>query len=150
MVDLGDRDLLEARAERGEGIDHLGGLRAFGAVAKARVLFPALGVSLALILYYTLVAFAVVLLATTFGYTKSKANGLVAWYWVTCAIALVLTGLLSDRIHVRKPFLLIGGLGFAVLTTLFITKLTDPGTSYGTLRALLIGMAAFQSVLYVP
>ena len=69
---------------------------------------------------------------------------------MTCAIALVLTGLLSDRIHVRKPFLLVGGLGFAVLTTLFITKLTDPGTSYGTLRALLIGMAAFQSVLYVP
>ena len=63
---------------------------------------------------------------------------------------LVLAGLLSDRIHVRKPFLLVGGLGFALLTTLFITKLTDPGTSYGTLRALLIGMAAFQSLLYVP
>ena len=50
----------------------------------------------------------------------------------------------------RKPFLLAGGLGFAALTIVFIGKLADPATSYGTLRALLIGMAAFQSVLYVP
>jgi len=115
-----------------------------------RVLGPALGVSLALILYYTLVAFAVVLLATTFGYSESRANGLVSWYWVTCAVCLVLAGLLSDRLRVRKPFLLAGGLGFAALTIVFIGKLADPTTSYGTLRALLIGMAAFQSVLYVP
>ena len=150
MVDLGDRELLEARADRGEVTGQVGGLRAFGAVAKARVLGPALGISLALVLYYTLVAFAVVLLATTFGYSESRANGLVAWYWVTAAIALVATGLLSDRIHVRKPFLLIGGAGFAGLTIVFIGKLSDPSTSYGTLRALLIGMAAFQSLLYVP
>jgi MFS family permease len=150
MVDTGDRELLELRAATGEGIQHAHGLRAFGAVAKTRVLGPALGISLALILYYTLVAFAVVLLATTFGYSESKANGLVSWYWVTCAVGLVLTGLLSDRIRVRKPFLLIGGAGFALLTIVFIGKLTDPATPYGTLRALLIGMAAFQSLLYVP
>ena len=150
MVDLGDRELVEARAHSGEGIQHARGLRAFGAVAKVRVLGPALGVSLALILYYTLVAFAVVLLATTFGYSESRANGLVSWYWVTCAVCLVLAGLLSDRLRVRKPFLLAGGLGFAALTIVFIGKLADPTTSYGTLRALLIGMAAFQSVLYVP
>ena len=150
MVDLGDRELVEARAHSGEGIQHARGLRAFGAVAKVRVLGPALGVSLALILYYTLVAFAVVLLATTFGYSESRANGLVSWYWVTCAVCLVLAGLLSDRLRVRKPFLLAGGLGFAALTIVFVGKLADPTTSYGTLRALLIGMAAFQSVLYVP
>jgi MFS family permease len=150
MVELDDRELLERRASRGEGIAHAGGLRAFGAVAHARVLGPALGVSLALVLYYTLVAFAVVLLATTFGYSESRANGLVSWYWVTCAIALVLTGVLSDKVRVRKPFLVIGGAGFAVLTIMFIGKLTDPGTSYGTLRGLLVGMAAFQSLLYVP
>src|SRR4051795_3578128 len=139
-----------ARAERGDAVEHAGGLRAFGAVAKARVLAPALGISLALVFYYTLVAFAIVLLATAFGYSESRANGLVSWYWITCAIGLVATGLLSDRIRVRKPFMLVGGVGFAVLTILFIGKLTDPATSYGTLRMLLIGMGACQAILYVP
>jgi MFS family permease len=150
MVDMGDRRLIERRAQHGAGISHANGLRAFGAVAKARVLGPALGISLALVFYYTLVAFAVVLLATAFGYSESRANGLVSWYWVTCAIGLVATGLLSDRIRVRKPFMLIGGAGFALLTIVFIGKLTDPSTDYATLRLLLIGMAAFQAVLYVP
>jgi hypothetical protein len=63
---------------------------------------------------------------------------------MTCAIGLVLTGLLSDRIHVRKPFMLVGGAGFTVLAIVFIGTLTDPATSYGTLRALLIGRTAFQ------
>src|SRR4051795_13157466 len=135
-----------ARAERGDAVEHAGGLRAFGAVAKARVLAPALGISLALVFYYTLVAFAIVLLATAFGYSESRANGLVSWYWITCAIGLVATGLLSDRIRVRKPFMLVGGVGFAVLTILFIGKLTDPATSYGTLRMLLIGMGACQAI----
>jgi len=150
MVELDDRELLERRAAHGDGIAHTGGLRAFAAVAKVRVLGPALGVSLALILYYTLVAFAVVLLATTFGYSESRANGLVSWYWATSTVVLIATGLLSDKLRVRKPFLLVGGLGFALCTIVFLGKLTEPGTSYGTLRALLIGMAAFQSVLYVP
>jgi MFS family permease len=150
MVDMDDRELLERRAQNGEGIEHASGVRAFGAVAKARVLGPALGISLALVFYYTLVAFAVVLLATTFGYSESRANGLVSWYWITCAIGLVITGLLSDRVRVRKPFLLIGGAGFALLTIVFIGKLTDPATDYATLRLLLIGMAAFQALLYVP
>src|SRR4051812_17904859 len=150
MVELDDCELLEQRAASGEGIAHAGGLRAFAAVAKLRVLGPALGVSLALILYYTLVAFAVVLLATTFGYSESRANGLVSWYWVTSTFVLVAPGLLSDRLQVRKPFLLVGGAGFALCTIVFLGKLTEAGTSYGTLRALLIGMAAFQSVLYVP
>ena len=51
----------------------------------------------------------------------------------------------------RKPFLLVGGLGFAVPDDpCSSASSADPATSYGTLRALLIGMAAFQSVLYVP
>ena len=72
------------------------------------VIGSAFAISVFLLLYYILVGFAVVYFATVYGYTPARANALANWYWITNAIALVVTGVLTDRFRVRKPFMIIG------------------------------------------
>ena len=46
-----------------------------------------------------------------FNRTTADANGINTWYWTTDAVMLVLIGFLSDRLRVRKPFMVVGGVG---------------------------------------
>ena len=45
-------------------------------------------------------------------------------------IALILTGLLSDWLKVRKPFMIVGGIVSAIGVALFAQATTDPSTTY--------------------
>ena len=54
------------------------------------------------------------------------------------AIALVVTGLLSDWLRVRKPFMIVGGLISAVGVALFAIQTTDKNTSYNHWIALIL------------
>ena len=106
MVSLGDRALIEARAA---GFDTEGSLEGhWRQMLRADIVGPALAVSLFLMLYYVFVAFLVVYFATVFGYTATRANSLANWYWITNAIALLIAGVFSDRLLVRKPFMIVG------------------------------------------
>ncbi len=84
------------------------------------VLGSALGVSLLLLVYYTTVAFGVIYLVTVFGFTPTQANSLLNWGWAANALALVLAGVWSDALGVRKPFMLVGGVGAALMIWLFM------------------------------
>ena len=150
MVDLGDRELVEARAHSGEGIQHArraARVRRGGQGARARPGAGRLARADPLLHARRVRGGAAGDHVRLLREPRQRARQLVLGH---------LRGLprprraAVDRLRVRKPFLLAGGLGFAALTIVFIGKLADPTTSYGTLRALLIGMAAFQSVLYVP
>jgi hypothetical protein len=57
------------------------------------------------------------------GFTADQANGLLNYYWASNAISLVVAGVLSDRLRVRKPFMLFGGVG-AFVITLVVRHLT--------------------------
>ena len=59
---------------------------------------------------------------------RPAANALANWYWITNAIALVVTGVLSDRLRVRKPFMIVGGLISIVGRVLFALAATEPDT----------------------
>ena len=45
---------------------------------------------------------------TVFNYTEARTNNLANWFWVAEAVALLIAGVLSDRLLVRKPFLIVG------------------------------------------
>ncbi|MDX6218547.1 MAG: transporter, family, multidrug resistance protein [Frankiales bacterium] len=120
MVSMHDKALVEARA-RGVDVD--------AAVANPRqVLTPgivasAFAIGVFLLGYYTAVAFFPIFFQTVQGFTADQANGLLNWYWASNAISLVVAGVLSDRLRVRKPFMLFGSV-FALVVTLIIRHVT--------------------------
>jgi MFS family permease len=108
MVSERDRVLNELR---GRGLDTEAALRnPWRQVLRADVVFSALGVSVLLLVYYTTVAFGVIYLVEVFHFTPARANLLLDWNWGTNAVALLVAGVWSDRLRVRKPFMLVGGL----------------------------------------
>jgi MFS family permease len=146
MVSAHDRALIEARAA---GIDpETAGKGAWGQMLKLDVVGSAFAISVFLLFYYIAVGFFVIYFATTFGYTPARANGLANWYWISNAIALVVTGLLSDRIRVRKPFMLLGALVSAAGVAVFAVLATHPKTGYYTFAWLLVVIAASGGMAY--
>jgi len=147
MVSLRDRALVEARAA---GLDPEKALEGhWRQMLRLDIVGPALAISLFLLLYYALVAFIVVYFATVFGFTEQRSNSIVNWYWATNAIALVVAGLLSDKLHVRKPFMLVGALISLVGVGLFAAAATDAGTSAGTFKAYFVIAALGGGLVYV-
>ncbi len=106
MVTMRDRVLIEARAA-GLKIEDLT-KNLWRQMLRLNIVGPAFAISLFLLLYYIAAGFSVVYFATIFGYSEQRANSLANWYWITNALALVLTGLLSDFVRVRKPFMILG------------------------------------------
>ena len=71
------------------------------------IVVPALGVSLFLLIYISAVAFFVIYFSSVFGFAQAQANGLGNWFWAADAVTVVTVGILSDRIGVRKPIMII-------------------------------------------
>jgi ACS family D-galactonate transporter-like MFS transporter len=147
MVSMRDRALIEARAA---GIDPDQALRgSWRQMLRFDVVGSAFAISVFLLLYYILVGFAVVYFATVYGYSEAKANALANWYWITNAIALVVTGVLSDKLRVRKPFMIVGTAIGLVGSVLFALAATDPGTGYYEIAVYFILSASGGGMAYV-
>lgn len=130
MVSMRDRALVEARAqgisEKRLSENH------WKQMLRADIVLPALAISVFLLLYYIFVAFLVVYFATVFGYSEHRANALANWYWIANAIGLLVAGLLSDRLRVRKPLMVVGTVLSLIAAAIFATRATHPDTSYST------------------
>ncbi|MCU4183651.1 MFS transporter [Acidiferrimicrobium sp. IK] len=147
MVDLKERELIEARAK---GIDVEASLQhPFRQMVHADVLVSALGISLLLLIYYTAVAFGAVFLETVFGFSANQANGIGNWNWAVDAAALLVVGLVSDRLRVRKPFMVIGGVGAAVMIVIYLLKATHH-PSYHTVALIVSLLAVALGCAFAP
>ena len=136
MVSLRDKALIEANAR---GIDPNAMLSGhWRQMLRKDIVGPAIAVSVSLLFYYIAVGFFVVFYATNFGYTEARANALSNWYWGINAVALLVAGLLSDLLKVRKPFMLLGGLVSLVGVAMFAIATTHPGTTYYEFVAILM------------
>jgi hypothetical protein len=145
MVSMHDRALIEARAA---GIDPDALTRnSWRQMLRARIVGPAFGISVFLLAYYILVAFFVVYAATVLGYEPKRANALANWYWISNAIALVVAGFASDKVRVRKPFMIVGGVVSACALGAFTMDVTKHA-SYYTLATLLSIIAAGGGIAY--
>jgi MFS transporter, ACS family, D-galactonate transporter len=148
MVSSHDRALIEVRAK---GVDVEETLRKpWAQVLHRDILLPAVAIGAFLIIYYLAVGFFPVFFQTVFGYSQSKANSLGNWFWAFDAAALVIVGILSDRLRVRKPFMVLGGLMAIVFTTSFAIASIHHGTTYGTFRVLMIGIAVSLATAFAP
>ncbi len=146
MVTMRDRVLVEARAAGLKLEDLTKGL--WKQMLRPSIFGPAFAISLFLLLYYIAAGFAVVYFATVYGYSESKANALANWYWITNAITLVVTGLVSDYLRVRKPFMVVGTVISLVGIAFFAIAATKPETSYYHLAVLFIVIAGGGGMTY--
>ncbi len=148
MVSSRERALVEARAR---GIDVAAAIRRpWRQMVGADTVLPAIGVSLFLLIYYAAVAFFVIYFTTVFGFTQARANSLGNWFWAADAVTVVAVGALSDRVGVRKPFVVAGGVAAIVLTLVFAGRATDPGTSYGTFVVVISLLSISRATAYAP
>jgi len=102
-----------------------------------------LGISLFLLIYYASVSVLTLYWVVIFNRTTADANGISTWYWGIDAVMLVLIGVLSDRLRVRKPFMLVGGAAAIVVTMAMISQVNHPHTGYygNVMVAVLMGLA---------
>jgi MFS family permease len=146
MVSLHDKALIEARAA---GIDLSESLkRPWRQMMHLDVIGSAFAISVFLLIYYTAVGFFTVYFTTLHGYSLSKANSIGDWFWGLDALALIVTGIISDRVRVRKPFMLIGGIGAIIMTIVFLN--VGATASYSTLVIVISLTAIFLAIAYAP
>jgi hypothetical protein len=141
MVSDKERALVEARAR---GIDVEKATRhPLRSMMKLDLIASSLGISLFLLIYFASVSVLTLYWVVIFNRTTSDANGINTWYWAVDAVFLILIGVLSDRLRVRKPFMVVGSIGAFVVTMLMILQIDHPGTAYGAnvLVAVLLGVA---------
>jgi len=147
MVTMRDRALIEARAK---GLDVESLLHhPLRQLLKVDVLVSSLAISVFLLIYYSAVAFLVIYMVYVFGFTVKDANGLGNWEWGFNIIALILVGIVSDLLRVRKPFMVIGGAAAAVMTVVFLLQFGHhPG--YYTMAIILAALSFCLGIAYVP
>jgi hypothetical protein len=107
------------------------------------------GVSVMLLIYFTTVAFGVLYLSTVFGFSQGQANGITNWEWGGDALALIVVGLASDKLRVRKPFILFGGIATAVMIVIFLSEATHH-PSYGLMALIVALLAVALGCAYGP
>jgi MFS family permease len=147
MVTMRDRALIEARAM---GIDIEAALRhPFRQLLKLDIVVSAVAVSLMLLIYYTAVGFGVIYFSTVFGFSVKNANGLGNWNWGFNVLAVILIGVISDRFRVRKPFMVVGGIGAAVMVVVYLSQ-AGGHPSYYTLALILALLSFSLGVAYTP
>jgi MFS family permease len=148
MVSERDRALLEARAV---GIDVEAALRRpFRQMLHLDIVGSAIAISLCLFIYFVAVGFFPIFFQTIFGFSTSQANALGNWMWGFEAAALIVVGWLSDRLRVRKPFMLVGAVGAVICTLLLISHTTRPDTGYYTFVAILVPLAVSLGLAFAP
>jgi MFS family permease len=147
MVDLKERELIEARAK---GLDVEATLKKpFSQMLHADIIVSAVGISVLLLIYYTAVAFGTIFLETVFNFTAKQANGIGNWNWAMDAIALLVVGLLSDKLRVRKPFMVFGGATGAVMIVVYLEQATKH-PSYSTVAIIVSLLAVTLGFAFAP
>jgi MFS family permease len=148
MVSIRDRKLIEARAagiDTKKAVEH-----PWRQMMHVNIIGSAFAISVFLILYYTAVGFFTVYFTTIFGFSLAQANGIGNWFWAFDAVALIVVGILSDRLRVRKPFMVVGAVGAIVMTVLFLSRANEPHTGYYTFVWMISLLAVFMGIAYAP
>jgi hypothetical protein len=148
MVTMRERILVEARAK---GIDIRAAIaHPWRQILRLGLISSSFAISVFLLIYYAAVGFFVVYFVVTFHQTTANANGINTWYWAFDAGALIVVGWLSDRLRVRKPFMVVGAIGAIVMTIVFLSRAHVPTTSYYTLVLIVSLLAVSLAIAFAP
>ena len=116
-----------------------GDARPWAQILKWDLVGSALGIALFLLVYYAAAGFSTIYWSTVFknpngsNFSVAQANGLNQWFWGAEIVALIVVGFVSDKLKVRKPFMVVGAIGAIIFLILFLLRATHPYTQYSTL-----------------
>jgi len=146
MVSLHDRALIEAKAR---GLDITESLKKpWKQMMHLDVIGSAFAISVFLLVYYTAVGFFVIYFETLHGFSLSTSNSIGNWFWAFDAGALIIVGIISDRLRVRKPFMVLGAIGGIVMMIVFLNL--GAHTTYATFAIVISILAVFLAIAYAP
>jgi MFS family permease len=108
-----------------------------------------LGVTANLTLYFAIQVFGPLMFTEAFHYTPAAAARMNEYFWLANLGALVLTGLISDRLQIRKPIAILGGALACILMAWWIPTFGRelPRATMVTVASL---MGCFLAICYVP
>ncbi len=157
MISARDRALVEARARGISEADlESATRRPWRQIANWNLAGLAFGIAVFLLIYYAAAAFLTIYYSVTFlnpngtYLTTSQVNGLNQWLWGADIVALIVVGALSDRVRVRKPFMLVGTFGAIATMIVFISFANHPHTGFDKLIATGCVLALCLSLVYAP
>jgi len=157
MVSEHDRALVEARARGLSESDVMAATaHPWRQILKFDLVGAAIGISLFLLLYYAASAFFTIYWATVFkdpnglNLTTAQANSLNSWFWWADLVALIVFGILSDLLKVRKPLMLVGAFGSIGMLIVFINLANHPHSSTHSIILVEVLLAACISLTYAP
>jgi len=157
MVSAQDQALVEARARGLSPRDVLAATaRPWSQILKWDLVGASLGIAVFLLIYYAASGFFTIFYSTVFknpdgtNFSVSQANGLNTWFWLADIVAVIIFGVLSDKLKVRKPFMLVGAVGAIVMLIIFTLQAGHPFTGYYTIVGIEVVLAAMLSLVYAP
>jgi MFS family permease len=151
MVSEQDRALIEAKArgftdeELAKAVSH-----PFRSMLRLDLISSSLAVSLLLLFYFASVSVLTLYWVLVFGRSTSDANGINVWYAATASGTLVLFGVLSDWLRVRKPFMLVGAAASIVMTVFLILQTGHPHTGYYSNVLVIVLLGTAIACAYTP
>ena len=118
-------------------------------LSHAEVWLLVFGIAANLTLYFAIQAFGPLMFTEAFHYSPAEAARMNQYFWLTNLGVLVLTGLVSDRLQVRKPIAIFGGILAALLMAWWIPKF-GAEMPRATLTMVASLMGCFLAIAYVP
>jgi len=148
MVSENERALVDARAR---GIDVEKATRhPLRSMMRLDLLASSFGISMFLLVYFASVSVLTLYWVVVFNRTTADANGINTWYWTVEAVMLVVVGLISDRVRVRKPFMVVGAAGAFVMTVMMLMQIDHPSTGYYSNVLIVVLLGVFIGAAYTP
>src|SRR5271157_2317371 len=108
-----------------------------------------IGITANLTLYFAIQGFGPLMFTEAFHYTPAEAAKMNEYFWLANLGALVLTGLVSDRLQTRKPIAIFGGVLACILMAWWIPTFGRelPRATMAMVASL---MGCFLAIAYVP
>jgi MFS family permease len=157
MVSARDQALVEARARGLTDRQLLSAReRPWRQILQWDLIGASFGIATFLLVYYAAASLFTIYYPVIFknpngtNFTVTQANGLNTWFWGADILALIVVGLLSDALRVRKPFMLLGALISMVMLIVFLGDASHAHTGYYTLALEASLLAIGLSLVFAP
>jgi MFS family permease len=124
--------------------------RPFRQMFRLDIVGPAVGLSLFLLMYFTAIGVLPVYFQTNLNFSASESNSLLNWLWAMTAVSMLVFGVLSDKLRIRKPFILAGALGTVAVNIAFLSKADSGFPTYSSIAILLALMGIWLGAAYAP
>ena len=146
MAETNEHVLIEARA-RGLDLDQLTKNR-WRQVLHVNTVMSSIAICLFLVIYLTAISYFVFYLPEFLGFSLSSFNGIQEIYWGADIVGLLVFGFISDKLMVRKPFMIAGSV-IVIVAIVWLMNL-HKGVSFGETATCLSVLSVGLACAYGP